>query len=210
MAGPRAIWATTQWLYPHIVLPSCEKGVGAARQLEGVAKPRSVRAGWPRLGILPTSAWVCQGLYQVRPSTLLKQCLLMLALPLRNMCNDNVPNLQTWLLFKERFQPGSRVHCRTMGSGGPFWTQFPHLYNVCQAMELSCSPRRQGDATLPLLPWLCPESAVRCQVSRNLGGVDATSLCGPSVTCGGAGQGPDWTGISVLLGTRFALANFPR
>lgn len=74
----------------------------------------------------------------------------------------------------------------------------------------NCTPRRQGDATLPLLPWLCPESAVRCQVSRNLGGVDATSLCGPSVTFGGAGQGPDWTGISVLLGTHFALANFPR
>lgn len=70
---------------------------------------------------------------------------------------------QLAIIYREP-NPGSSVHCRTMGKWWPLWTQFPHLHNVCQAMEFSCSSSRGGDATLPLLPWLCPENTVRCQV----------------------------------------------
>lgn len=88
----------------------------------------------------------------------------------------------------------------------PSWTQFPCLYSACEDMEFSCSSAgRGGDATLPFLPWLCLERTLSCQVvgagpgqvNRSLGTLDTASLCGPSVTFKGPGQGPDWNTCSA-------------
>lgn len=86
------------------------------------------------------------------------------------------------------------------------WPQFPCPCNGWEAMEFSRSSSSRGDTAFAT-------PAVRRELCLVPGGghgarpgeqepaaLDATNLCGPSAMPAGAGQGPGWTGIRVLLG----------
>lgn len=77
----------------------------------------------------------------------------------------------------------------------PLQTQFPHLYSVCDPQHILLSLSSRGADAAPAVPGgprLVPGGGFRAWWPQML------SLCGPSITYEGAGQGPGWTGTRAL------------